>query len=428
MLRFLLQTSFLQFLMLSLLLGWSSAESLAQKKRPRLAPVPTKDFVGSLLLIPLDARFSSTKLPRAFARIADYDVLYPSREILSNENDLMAWVKSQNLAQIDGVIIGFTAGQEAQRIEILNWLRQQKAELPVYGFANKSTDALSKIVFDDLIIDESQKTSAQLLVAKFLNRTHRRTPQLIVRFSSETTNPVKASLVKQADSTGVKLIASGKPDVFLFVLADATDEAKFATLVEVVTRTVAAGYYVAVVDLSGNPDRLMTQLRERKLPDLLNAYAASTSSDTAFGNVLTQISARLISAKVLRLKMTEEQLQRGERAQVEMMLMRYIEDWGYATVVKPKLETYLKEPNISAEQAEEFLKNNLQTLGNQLFDQQFRRNIHSVMLASGQRAPFIVSLLQRLSAHFAEPGNINEIEVEVGVHLIPMEIIEMPSR
>ena len=428
MLRFLLQTSFLQFLMLTLLLGWSSAESLAQKKRPRLAPVPTKDFVGSLLLIPLDARFASTKLPRAFARIADYDVLYPSREILSNENDLMAWVKSQNLAQIDGVIIGFTAGQEAQRIEIINWLRQQKAELPIYGFANKSTDALSKIVFDDLIIDDSPKASAQLLVAKFLNRTYQRVPQLIVRFSSEAINPVKASLVKQADSTGVKLINTGKPDVFLFVLADATDEAKFSTLFEVVTRTVAAGYYVAVVDLSSNPDRLMTQLRERKLLDLLNAYAASTSPETAFGNVLTQISARLISAKVLRLKMTEEQLQRGERAQVEMMLMRYIEDWGYATVVKPKLETYLKEPNISAEQAEEFLKNNLQTLGNQLFDQQFRRNIHSVMLASGQRAPFIVSLLQRLSAHFTEPGKINEIEVEVGVHLIPMEIIEMPSR
>ena len=428
MLRFLLQTSFLQFLMLTLLLGWSSAESLAQKKRPRLAPVPTKDFVGSLLLIPLDARFASTKLPRAFARIADYDVLYPSREILSNENDLMAWVKSQNLAQIDGVIIGFTAGQEAQRIEIINWLRQQKAELPIYGFANKSTDALSKIVFDDLIIDDSPKASAQLLVAKFLNRTYQRVPQLIVRFSSEAINPVKASLVKQADSTGVKLINTGKPDVFLFVLADATDEAKFSTLFEVVTRTVAAGYYVAVVDLSSNPDRLMTQLRERKLLDLLNAYAASTSPETAFGNVLTQISARLISAKVLRLKMTEEQLQRGERAQVEMMLMRYIEDWGYATVVKPKLETYLKEPNISAEQAEEFLKNNLQTLGNQLFDQQFRRNIHSVMLASGQRAPFIVSLLQRLSAHFTEPGKINEIEVEVGVHLIPMEVIEMPVR
>ena len=428
MLRFLLQISFLQFLMLTLLLGWSSAESLAQKKRPRLAPVPTKDFVGSLLLIPLDARFASTKLPRAFARIADYDVLYPSREILSNENDLMVWVKSQNVAQLSGVIIGFTAGQEAQRIEIVNWLRQQKTELPVYGFANKSTDALSKIVFDDLIIDDSPKASAQLLVAKFLNRTHQRTPQLIVRFSSETTNPVKASLVKQADSAGVKLIASGKPDIFLFVLTEGTDEAKFATLVDVVTRTVAAGYYVAVVDLSSNPDRLMTQLRERKLLDLLNAYAASTSSDTTFGNVLTQISARLISAKVLRLKMTEEQLQRGERAQVEMMLMRYIEDWGYATVVKPKLEIYLKEPNISAEQAEEFLKNNLQTLGNQLFDQQFRRNIHSVMLASGQRAPFIVSLLQRLSAHFAEPGNINEIEVEVGIHLIPMEIIEMPVK
>ncbi len=428
MIRFSSNSIILQLLILSgLFFNWGSHESFAQKKRPKLVQAPTKDFAGRLLLLPLDGRFASTKLPRAFAHIADYDVLYPPREILLNENGLMEWVKAQPLAQLSGVIIGFTAGKEAQRIEIVNWLRQQKAELPIFGFANKSTDALSKIVFDDLVVDESQKDWAHLLVARFLNRAYQRPPQISVRFSNDTTKNVKTSLVKQADSAGVKLISSGKSDIFLYVLTEDTDDAKFTNLVEIVTRNVTAGYYVALVDLSGNPDRLMAQLRERKLLDLLNAYAASTSSETAFGNVLTQISARLISAKVLRLKMDVDQLQRGERSQIEMMLMRYFEDWGYAVVVKPKLEIYLKEPNISTELAEEFLKNNLQILGNQLFDQQFRRNIHSVLLPSGKRAPFIVSLLQRLSVRFAEPPKINEIELDVGIHLLQMEIVEMPA-
>ncbi len=430
MIRFFSKSIILQLLILSgLFLSFGSNESFAQKKRPKMTPIPTKDFVGRLLLIPLDVRFASTKLPRTFARIADFDVVYPPREVFQTENSsaLMEWVKSQNVAQLNGVIIGFTAGQEAQRIEIVTWLRQQKNELPIYGFANKSTDVLSKIVFDDLMIDESQKDWAKLLVARFLNRTYQRPPKIVARFSGETTKTIKASLVKQADSAGVNFIASGKADIFLYVLTEGTDDAQFTNLIDALTRTVAAGYYVAVVDLSGNPDRLMVQLRERKLLDLLNAYAASTSPEKAFGNVLTQISARLISAKVLRLQMSVDQLQRAERAQIEMMLMRYFEDWGYTAMVKPKLEIYTQDPNITAEMAEEFLKNNLQIIANQLFDQQFRRNIHSVLLPSGKRAPFIVSLLQRLSVHLTAPPNTNEIEIEAGIHLIQMEVVEMPA-
>jgi hypothetical protein len=110
------------------------------------------------------------------------------------------------------------------------------------------------------------------------------------------------------------------------------------------------------------------------------------------------------------------------------MLMRYIEDWGYAAVVKPKLEIYLQQPNLAPEMIEEFVKNNLQTLGNELFEKQFRRNIHSVLLPSGKRAPFLVSILQRLSVRLAEPPKINDIEVEVGIYLPQMETIEMPAK
>ena len=421
-------SSMLKILILSgLLFTWSSSEIFAQKKRPKLAPIPSKDFVGRLLLLPLDARFASTKLSRAYARIADHDVVYPSREILLNDTQLLEWVKAQDISQFKGVIIGFTAGQEAQRIEIVNWLRQQKAELPIYGFSNKSTDALSKIVFDDLLIDESPDDCAKLLIAAILNRTYRNFSKISVRVSDELPKKVKASITKQGEATGVKFVTSGKSDIFLFVLTEATDEAKFASFVDILTRTVAAGYYVALADVSGNPDRIITILRERKLLDILNGYAASRSADTAFANVLTHISARFISAKVLRLQMGVDQLQRSERAHIEMMLMRYIEDWGYTSVVKPKLEIYLQQPNLSPEMIEEFVKNNLQTVGNELFEKQFRRNIHSVLLPSGKRAPFLVLILQRLSVRLAEPPKINEIEVEVGIYLPQMETIEMPA-
>ncbi len=415
------------FLGLLFFLGWDS-ECFAQKKRPKLAPIPTKDFVGRILLLPLDARFVSTKLPRAYARIADHDVIYPSREILLNENQLLEWVKAQDLSKFKGVIIGFAAGQEAQRIEVITWLRQQKTALPIYGFSNKSTDALSKIVFDDLVIDEVCDDCPKLLIAAFLNRTYQNFPKISVRISGEIPKTVKASLAKQSEATGVKIVASGKSDFFLFILTDTADEAKFASFVDVLTRTVAAGYYVALVDVSGNPDRIISQLRERKLLDVLNGYAASRLADTAFANVLTQISARFISAKVLRLLMGVDQLQRCERSHIEVMLMRYIEDWGYASVVKPKLEIYLQQPNLSPEMIEEFVKNNLQTLGNELFEKQFRRNIHSILLPSGQRAPFLVAILQRLSVRLAEPPKINEIEVEIGIYLPQMETIEMPAN
>ena len=423
--------------------------TFAQRQRPKVLPTQQHQYAGRLLLIPRDSRPVSWKLPRLIARVADHEVISPPREMLGNATTaldaerIIAWAKKQNLSQLSGVIVALDAltenaseAQDNERLEFINWLRQQAPNLPIYGFAERATDAISKLVFDDLLIEPNANEAAHLLVARLLNRIHQRPPKVMAIASGDDSPAVFKAIANNIEAVGGQLIKNGKADLFFFVHTPNTDPAKLAAFTETLAKTIAAGYYVALADVSGNVEPIIAALRERKQLDLLQAYAASREPDEAIGKALAHCSTRLIAAKVLRPSLEVEQLRRAERAQVELMLTRYLEDWAYAGNVRARTEQYVREQlkaeptqlGAATEQAEAFVNAELKLVAEELFRTQFRYNLHSVMLGNGMRADFQVELLQRFKARFSLQRT-NELELDISVHLpLLIGMSQLPVR
>ncbi|MBL8206055.1 MAG: DUF4127 family protein [Blastocatellia bacterium] len=427
------RTSCSALLLLSLLV----IPSLAQRQRPKILQPQHHQYAGRLLLIPRDGRPISWKLPRMIARIADYEILYPPREMLGDATTAMdadrviAWAKNQNLSQLNGVIVALDALTEkadavktSERLDLINWLRQRAPDLPIYGFAEQANDAISKLVFDDLWLEPNANQAAYLLVARLLNRIHQRPPKVMLTLSNAEDPAIIKTIVNQVATVGGQVIKNGRADLLLFVHTPETDPAKLAVFIETLAKTVAAGYYVSLADVSGNREPLIAALRERKQLDLLQAYAASRAPEQALSKVLAQGAVRLIAAKVLRPGLEVEQLRRAERAQIELMLVRYLEDWAYAGNIRPRVEQYLREqlkadPNQlgeTTEAAEAYANAELKLIAEEIFRTQFRYNLHSVMLGNGMRADFQVELLQRFKARFPLQRT-SELELDVSIHL-----------
>lgn len=409
----------------------------AQKIRPKIIARKRTEYAGRLLLLPRDSRPEAWKFPRMVARIADYDVIVPPRELLGegavkmNIEGVLTWIKSQDFAQINGVIISLDAmlensaepKQRKEQLDIINWMRAQKPNLTIYGFAQKATPELSAYEFDDLQIDDDPDL-APLLVARFLNRKYERPPKVFPIAATDYPPELLKALQKKIAITGAQLVTSGKADLFLFILPPNTDEAKRTSFVDALAQTITSGYYVALADLSGKPGQLLNTLWARKQLDLLQSYSASTRPDIAFGKTLAQLSTRLLAAKVLQMHLDENQLNRAERSQVELLLSRYLEDSGYQAIVRPRLETYIREElhadpqklGAATERAQAFLLNEMQTVANELFNQQFKYNVHSVRVRDGFHIDFQVAILQRFKVQLPLQRT-DEIELEIGIHM-----------
>jgi hypothetical protein len=371
------------------------------------------------------------------AQVADYDVITPPRELLGDGSQaidldgVIDWVKRQDSKQLKGVIVALdpfisptTTVQVNQRLQLLNWLRQQNPDVLIYGFASQSHPALSAFVFDDLVLAPPATDSAHLLLARFLQRVHQRPIKILPLTSAEVSAATVKALTEMITAVGGQLVTTGKADIFLFLHTPNTDATKLANFTNTLVNTAASGYYVALADVSGNPESLLTVLRERKQLDLLQAYAAAPELREGSGKVLAHCAARLIAAKVLRPSLDLEQLRRAERAQVELMLTRYLEDWAYASNLRARLEQHVKSElkadparlGVATEQAEAFANAELKRVADDLFRTQFRYNLHSVLLGNGQRADFQVEMLQLFKARFPLQ-RIDELELNLSVYL-----------
>jgi hypothetical protein len=118
-----------------------------------------------------------------------------------------------------------------------------------------------------------------------------------------------------------------------------------------------------------------------------------------------------------------DRIHRIDRAQVTLLFTRYLEDWGYNLIVLPKLDEYvqkqLKAPpdklGQHVEAAEKFAFAQLQPIADELFEEQFRRNSHAILLTNGERAQFRISLLQRLLVRL-DSQKTSEPEIKQSIH------------
>lgn len=193
-------------------------------------------------------------------------------------------------------------------------------------------------------------------------------------------------------------------DLLLFIHSTQTRETERVALVETIAQTIDKNVRIAMVDLSEtgeSKDALMAELRRRKLLDKLSSYASSDPVNEGPGEALTRalVHSSSFIATIRFLRDDLDRVSRFDRAQVSLLLSRYLTDWAFPFHIRPKLQEQLNpeslKPGANMEAVEANTLNQMRPLADELFNE-FKRNIHTFLLSNGERAQFEVRLMQRL--------------------------------
>lgn len=413
--------------------------SVWPQARPVLRYARREYLAGNFVLIPPNARFHALALPKQLAQIADHQLYTPPVHTLTDSAALLQWTQNFDFAETNGVVLALDSLFGNTRTEaVKTWLKAVRASrpyLPIYASvkAERAPLAIELIeakLLDFLLVVQAQpelaqqiaarrwqnrvgssdnvETASALLQIRLLNRRFGFAPTVATLFSNSPTPTLRQTITAQINLLGGLEVSQGqRADLYLFVhTAQSAPNvtSNFATALE---KAATDSGRCAVLDLThetASQEALLNNLRQRKLLDRLSGYAsaaAPANDSQALTRALAQPTAWLISIKFLRDDV--ERLRRTERAQIALSLASYLRDWAFPLYVRPALDNFLRtaqqpasESTTDVEQAEAFALGELKPHAEKLFAEQFRRNIHAVLLATGERAEFEVTLLQRL--------------------------------
>jgi hypothetical protein len=462
------EKAFLPFLVLFVFFAsfFALASALPQQ-RPVLRFARRDYLAGNFVLIPRDGRPPALQLPRLLAQLADHALLAPSSSLFGDtvkREQILKWAVEFDYAETDGLIVSLDALADAPAIaSLFAKIRDARANLPIYGFvsltAAQAALPLCEAGLLDLLIvhpdtatsftpaqrqtllatlarrkllprvtlSESAEATTMLALARMLNQRFGFAPRISPLVSSSPDAGLRPSLTAQIALLGGSETQTNA-DLLLLAHTPGTSAQGLRSLVSAIERTTQDGVRCALVDLSESrqqKEALLAALRQRKLLDRLAAYASANpqlhDEREALSRALAQASIWLVGIKFLRDDV--ERLRRTERTQIGLLLNRLLHDWAYAFAVRHKVEAFAREQLQQApaqlsepERAEAFALKELQPLAEELFNEQFKRNIHAVLLASDERAEFEIRLLQRLQIRFPL-GNVAEPEIGQAIHL-----------
>ena len=451
------------------------------QRRPVLRPPARDFFAGKFVLITRDERPQSFHQPRMLARVADHDLIAPPARVMTDAGALIEWAKKVDYDEADGVIVSFDAlsggSRQSEQTEVIKWIRARRPAIPIYAFTAGSSDQsmrsamnlVEESALDFLLVsgdgasrakspDEiSQRrlsgkvvigpdidAATMILLSRMLNHRFGFAPKIVPAFSSaEAGNP----RLRAAISAAVRAIG-GVPadspdsargaDAALFVHTPRTTDANRSAFVEVIARNIENGMKIAVADLSEtkeSKEALVAELRNRKLLDKLYSYASSDpggDSTEAVSRAVTHTSAFLNAVKFMRDDI--DRVLRFDRAHFELLFSRYLTDWAYALNVRPALDEYAKgelkaDPTrleAATERAEAFALGRVKQSAEELFKEQFRRNIHAVLLSGGERAQLQISMMQRLQVRLPTQKT-SEVEIRQSVYVPQTNLPELSS-
>src|SRR5262249_2403183 len=450
---------------------------LAQR-RPILRPAARDYFAGKFVLITRDERPQSLMQPRMLARVADHDLIAPPARVMTSADALTEWAKGFDYAEADGVIISLDAiaggSRQAELTDVVKWIRARRPAMPIYAAAaagssdqliQSALNLVEESALDFLLISgggDRQKTpnaaqrlsgkvaiepdldwTTMILLSRMLNHRFGFTPNIFLAFSSVAAQNLplhsEISAVVRAIG-GVEVTHSGSTqskggargvDAALFFHMPQTPDANRNAMIEAIARNIEIGAKVALADLSEtkeSKEALIAELRRRKLLDKLIAYASSDpdsrggASTDAISRAVAHTSVFLNAVKFMRDDI--DRMRRFDRAHFDLLFSRYLSDWAYALTVRPKLDDFVKsdlkaDPNSledATERAEAFAFEQVKQSAEQLFKEQFKRNIHAILLSNGARAQFEISMMQRLQVRLPT-RKTSEAEIRQSVYV-----------
>ncbi|MGH9752651.1 MAG: DUF4127 family protein [Blastocatellia bacterium] len=445
-----------------------------------MRPATRDHFAGKFVLITRDERTQSLQQPRMLARVADHDLIAPPSRVMTGAGALIEWAKSVDYAEVDGVIVSLDAiaggSPQPGQTDIVKWIRARRPSIAIHAFASASSErsvqsalnpgadsALDFLLIsgdgasrsnlageiaarrlnDRVAIEPDVGAATMILLSRMLNRRFGFAPKIFPAFSSVE---AKTSSLRQGVSATIRAIHGVEADSLdvvrdagaaLFVHAPRTSDANRGAFVEAIARNIENGMKIAVVDLSEtkeSKEALIAELRRLKLLDKLITYASSSpgepgdplsrgsDSAEALSRAVTHASAFLNAIKFMRDDI--DRVLRFDRAHFELLFSRYLADWAYALTVRPALDDFVKselkaDPDrleAATERAEAFAFEQVKQRAEELFKEQFKRNIHAILLSSGERAQFQISLLQRLQVRFPTQKT-SEAEIRQSVYI-----------
>lgn len=416
-----------------------------------------------------------------------YLTLPPSRLLMPKPQgaELVEWLKAQNLSGVSGIIVSLDANA-AEIAPILKQFRSQNPRLPIYGFASVDSSAeaskqscqtaiemAASGSLDFLLIGQDEDLGAKpaqiararligeaalrevgdrvafasgrnsltaTLLARMLAGRLGRSPKIFPVYSSvegrsnkdNNAIPLNQSVVAGIKLTGGSLLSQNpeiapQVDVLLFIHTPQTSEELRTELTMNVLRTIDSGARVAFLDFSETKqtkEAMLAELRQHKLLGKLTSFASAFPGDSAreaLNQALAQTTIFFAAIKTLRNDI--DRVHRLERAQINLLFSRILEDWGYDFIVLPQLEEFVRQqlqsdPNSlgdKTDRAEKFAFEALQKLATEMFDEQFRRNTHAILMNSGTRVQFRVSQLQQLQVRFPSQKT-SEPEIRQTIH------------
>jgi beta-N-acetylglucosaminidase/Protein of unknown function (DUF4127) len=458
------------------------APSFAQR-RPILRPAARDYLAGKFVLITRDERPQSLQQPRLLARVADHDLITPPSRVMTDADALIEWAKGVDYAEADGVIVSLDAiaGGPPQRgrLDFVKWIRALRPSIAIYAFAAAPTersvqsalnlvadstldfllisgDGASRLSLPDEIaarklsgkvaIEQNAEAATMILFSRMLNRRFGFSPKIFPVFSSVETQaaPLRQSVGATINAAGGVESDLRGADVLLFVHAPRTTDANRDALVEAIARSVENGVVkIAVLDLSETKegkDALIAGLRRLKLLDKLIAYASSDPGSRADAQAdaiiraVTHASAFLAALQFMRDDI--DRVLRFDRAHFELLFSSYLTDWAYALNVRPALDDFVKSqlkvapdrlpdsPEDATERAEAFAFERIKRSAEEIFKEQFRHNVHAILLSGGERAQFQISMMQRLQVRLPT-RKTSEAEIRQSVYIPQTNIPEL---
>jgi len=430
-------------------------------------------FAGKFVLITRDERPQSLQEPRMLARVADHDLTTPPSRVIApgaDANALIEWAKGVDYAEVDGVIVCLDAiadgPPQPERPDLVKWIRARRPSIAIYAFTTGSSDrsvqwalnlsADSTLDFllisgegasrpnlsDEIAarklngkvaIEPDIEAATMLLLSRILNHRFGFAPKIFPVFSS-----VESQVARLRQGVGAAIRAAGGvesdsrgADALLFVHAPRTADANRDAFVEAIARNIENGMKIAVLDLSETKEgkeALIAGLRRLKLLDKLIAYASSDPRSRggapadAISRAVTHASAFLNAVKFMRDDV--DRVLRFDRAHFELLFSRYLTDWAYTLAIRPALDDFVKSElkadpgrlEAMTERAEAFAFERIKQYAEEIFKEQFRRNVHAILLSGGERAEFQISMMQRLQVRLPT-RKTSEAEIRQSVYI-----------
>ncbi len=421
-----------------------SAQHVAAQARPVLRN-PKRDFLaGRLVLIPASAQPDAMGLPRQLAQIADHELRTPPASLLPDDQvvALNRWASEYDFAEADGLLVA----ADKLSATTLQAIRARHRHLSIFGFGSSLSAQLllAAGTLDFLLFTGQSATSVKLppdsvdrvgylasetnasglLLARWLNHRFGFAPQFQLAFSSGNGSALSSSLARQVAALGGNVVTREASHLRVFIHTPQTSEPERAAMVNALVTLTTNGVRVALIDANDQAEdraAMFAALRERKLLDRLTAYAAvsaqAQSAEAACQRALTQANMWLIALRFLRDDI--ERIRRTERNQIAASISAYLREAIYPTL---SFET-----SGTLAEREARVQTALRPQADTLFNEQFYRNVHAVLLNTNERVEFQLRLLQRLQVRLPnaleEATNAPEIrpEIRVDVNLVLLE-------